>query len=70
MSQFLKLKGKHSGKRVLVSAAHVTAVFEDDNGSTISLTTGEEVGVKESYQTVVNRLTKGGAEAEAESAQA
>lgn len=66
MSQFLKLKGKHTGKRVLIAASQVAAVFEDDEGCTVSLAaTGEEIGVNESYQTVINRLTKGDVEASA-----
>ena len=59
MSQFLKLKGKNSGKRVLIAVSQITAVFEDDEGCNIYLaTTGEEISVKEGYQTLVNRLAK------------
>lgn len=64
MSKFLKLKQENA--RVLIAADTVAAVYEGKDGSTILLKgTGEEINVKESYQTVVNRLTKGDDEASA-----
>ena len=58
MSQFLKLKSNLGG-RVLVAADQIATVHENDEGCTITLAnTGEEVSVKEGYQTLVNRLSK------------
>lgn len=57
MSKFLKLK-EANGKRLLVNAAAITSVHELGEGSRIE-TEQSEYTVKESYQTVVKRLTKG-----------
>lgn len=59
MSKFLKLKKLNSASRILINAEKVEYVSELHEGTLLSLDSGEEVTVKESYQTVVNRLTKG-----------
>lgn len=63
MSKFLKLKSCDTDQRILIAADAVAFVNEAGSESVITIKgTGEEVTVKESYQTVVNRLTKGDAE--------
>lgn len=60
MSKFLKLKSEDTDQRVLIAADSIAFVNEASGVSVITIKgTGEEVTVKESYQTVVNRLTKG-----------
>lgn len=59
MSKFLKLKSIGTDQRVLFAAEEIALVSEAGEGCVITLKgTGEEIGVKEGYQTVVNRLTK------------
>ncbi len=58
MSQFLKLKDANTGERVLIAASAIAYVNETGTMSVVALNDGEEIAVKESYQTVVNRLTK------------
>jgi len=56
--KFLKLKSTDTDARVLVAADAIASVHESENESIITLNSGEELNVKESYQTLVNRLTK------------
>lgn len=57
MSKFLKLKSK-DGSRKLVSVDSIVAVHELGEGCEIETDTNSYT-VKEGYQTLVNRLTKG-----------
>lgn len=60
MSKFLKLKDANTDQRVLVAVDSIAFVNEGGSGSVVTIkATGEEITVKEGYQTLVNRLTKG-----------
>lgn len=63
MSQFLKLKTTN-GQRLLLNAGTVVSVSELKDGCRVE-TAADAFDVKEGYQTLVNRLTKGGDEASA-----
>lgn len=58
MPQFVKLKDANTGERVLIAISAIAYVNETGRQSLVTLNNGEEVAVEESYQTVVNRLTK------------
>lgn len=58
MSRFLKLKDTNQ-RRVLVATDSIAFITEYQDQCVLTLKgTGEEVAVKEGYQTLVNRLTK------------
>lgn len=57
MSKFLKLK-ETNGKRVLIAVSSISSVHELEEGCVVC-TPDSSHEVKEGYQTLVNRLTKG-----------